>query len=56
MKGCNNYIKDFYYQLWFNSAEFNEFSIDPHHTLVAEAIDNHQKSMLNTFGLSLLLS
>ncbi|KAJ9087045.1 beta subunit of fatty acid synthetase [Entomophthora muscae] len=35
--------KIFYYQLWFNSDEFNEFSIDPHHTLVAEAVANHVK-------------
>ncbi|KAJ9069503.1 fatty acid synthase alpha subunit Lsd1 [Entomophthora muscae] len=43
MKGCNNHIKDFYYQLWNNSAEFNELSIDPHHTLVAEAVFNQVK-------------
>ncbi|KAJ9086251.1 beta subunit of fatty acid synthetase [Entomophthora muscae] len=43
MKGCNNHIKDFYYQLWFNSAEFNKLSIDTHHTLVAEAVTNKVK-------------
>ncbi|KAJ9057128.1 beta subunit of fatty acid synthetase [Entomophthora muscae] len=44
MKGCNNHNNDFYYQLWFNSAEFNELSIDPHHTLVAEAVVNQVKN------------
>ncbi|KAJ9089661.1 beta subunit of fatty acid synthetase [Entomophthora muscae] len=43
MKGCNNHIKDFYYQLWFNSAEFKKLSIDTNHTLVAEAVTNKVK-------------
>ncbi|KAJ9054604.1 fatty acid synthase alpha subunit Lsd1 [Entomophthora muscae] len=43
IKGCNNHIKYFYYQLWFKSAEFSELSIDPHHTLVAKAVADQVK-------------